>query len=51
MGAKGNAEITVDAIGTPRTAGGVSMTARDLARLGELLNREVRLIRDWVDWP
>ncbi|MGJ7038419.1 CubicO group peptidase (beta-lactamase class C family) [Shinella sp. BE166] len=37
MGAKGNADISVDAIGTPRTAGGVSMTARDLARLGELL--------------
>lgn len=43
MGAKGNADITVDAIGTPRTAGGVSMTARDLARLGELLrNHGVR---------
>lgn len=42
MGA-GNADITVDAIGTPRTAGGVSMTARDLARLGELLrNHGVR---------
>ncbi len=37
MGAKGNADISVDPIGTPRTAGGVSMTARDLARLGELL--------------
>lgn len=40
MGAKGNADITVDAIGTPRTAGGVSMTARDLARLGELLRND-----------
>jgi CubicO group peptidase (beta-lactamase class C family) len=37
MGAKGDANITVDSIGTPRTAGGVSVTARDLARLGELL--------------
>lgn len=40
MGARGNADITVDAIGTPRTAGGVSMTARDLARLGELLRND-----------
>jgi CubicO group peptidase (beta-lactamase class C family) len=40
MGASGNADITVDAIGTPRTAGGVSMTARDLARLGELLRND-----------
>lgn len=37
MGAKNDAYITVDAIGTPRTAGGISMTARDLARVGELL--------------
>jgi CubicO group peptidase (beta-lactamase class C family) len=44
MGAKGNADITVDAIGTPRTAGGVSMTARDLARLGELLRNDGRQI-------
>jgi CubicO group peptidase (beta-lactamase class C family) len=40
MGARGNADVTVDAIGTPRTAGGVSMTARDLARLGELLRND-----------
>lgn len=40
MGAKGNADITVDSIGTPRTAGGASMTARDLARLGELLRND-----------
>ena len=39
MGARGEANITVDAIGTPRTAGGVSVTARDLARLGELLRK------------
>lgn len=37
MGAKGDGSVTVDAIGTPRTAGGVSVRARDLARLGELL--------------
>jgi CubicO group peptidase (beta-lactamase class C family) len=40
MGAKGAADITVDAIGTPRTAGGVSITAHDLARLGELLRND-----------
>jgi CubicO group peptidase (beta-lactamase class C family) len=37
MGAKSDAYVTVDAIGTPRTAGGVCLTARDLARVGELL--------------
>ncbi|MBO3762130.1 serine hydrolase [Ciceribacter sp. L1K22] len=37
MGALGHASITVDAIGTARTAGGMSMRARDLARVGEML--------------
>ncbi|QRM57307.1 serine hydrolase [Sinorhizobium sp. BG8] len=37
MGAKNHAYVTVDAIGTPRTAGGICVTARDLARVGELL--------------
>ncbi|MDR6757046.1 CubicO group peptidase (beta-lactamase class C family) [Mycoplana sp. BE70] len=37
MGAKNDAYVTVDAIGTPRCAGGICMTARDLARVGELL--------------
>ncbi|AYD02610.1 serine hydrolase [Neorhizobium sp. NCHU2750] len=37
MGARNHAYVTVDSIGTPRTAGGVCLTARDLARVGELI--------------
>lgn len=37
MGAYGDAHITVDRAGNPRASGGISMTARDLARLGELV--------------
>ncbi|PTM93509.1 serine hydrolase domain-containing protein [Mycoplana dimorpha] len=37
MGTRNDAYVTVDAIGTPRCAGGICMTARDLARVGELL--------------
>jgi hypothetical protein len=37
MGAESNAEITVDPLGAPRTAGGISVTTSDLARLGQLL--------------
>lgn len=37
MGATGPASITVDRIGSPRAAGGLSVTARDLARFGELV--------------
>ncbi|MCP8895218.1 beta-lactamase family protein [Shinella daejeonensis] len=40
MGAKGDGCVSVDAIGTPRTAGGVCVRARDLARLGELLRMD-----------
>jgi len=40
MGAQGDGCVTVDAIGTPRTAGGVCVRARDLARLGELLRND-----------
>ena len=40
MGAQGDGCVTVDAIGTPRTAGGVCVRARDLARLGELLRKD-----------
>ncbi|MCJ8056630.1 beta-lactamase family protein [Shinella curvata] len=39
LGATQDAEITVDATGAARAAGGVSMTARDLARLGEMMRR------------
>ena len=38
MGARGDAEITVDAAGHPRTAGGMSALAEDLLRLGLLMN-------------
>lgn len=37
MGAECDAEITVDPLGAPRTAGGISVTTSDLARLGQLL--------------
>jgi CubicO group peptidase (beta-lactamase class C family) len=37
MGAKGGAYVTVDRAGTSRAAGGLCMTARDLARFGQLL--------------
>ncbi len=37
MGAKGAAYITVDRAGTARAAGGLCMTARDLARFGQLV--------------
>ncbi|MBC9208976.1 beta-lactamase family protein [Roseomonas aerophila] len=37
MGASGPAYITTDGIGTARASGGLCMTARDLARIGQLL--------------
>lgn len=37
MGARGAACVTVDRAGTARAAGGVCMTTRDLARLGQLV--------------
>lgn len=37
MGAKADGFVTVDREGTARAAGGVSVTARDLARVGELM--------------
>lgn len=37
MGAAGQAYVTVDRVGTARAAGGVCVTARDLARLGQLV--------------
>lgn len=37
MGAQRDAYITVDRLGAPRCAGGVCTTARDLARLGQLI--------------
>ncbi len=37
MGAEGEAYITVDRLGAPRSAGGLCVTGRDLARFGELI--------------
>lgn len=37
IGCHGLVGLTVDAIGTPRAAGGASLTARDLARVGEMM--------------
>jgi CubicO group peptidase (beta-lactamase class C family) len=37
MGAEADAEVTVDRNGTPRAAGGISSTAADLARVGQLV--------------
>ncbi|PAP98367.1 beta-lactamase family protein [Mesorhizobium mediterraneum] len=37
MGTHSDAQITVDRAGNPRASGGISMTARDLARVGELV--------------
>ena len=54
--ARQDAFVTVDAEGTARAAGGVSVTARDLARVGEMLRcggtsaagRRI-VSEDWVD--
>ena len=40
LGAMSDAYVTVDSIGTARAAGGVSTTARDLARLGEAMRND-----------
>lgn len=37
IGAHSSGSVTVDRAGTARAAGGVSMTARDLARVGEMM--------------
>ena len=37
MGAEADAYITVDAEGSPRTAGGICLLPRDLARFGEMM--------------
>ncbi|TIT02563.1 serine hydrolase [Mesorhizobium sp.] len=50
MGAHSDAQITVDRAGNPRASGGISMTARDLARVGELVRTGGRGIvpADWI---
>ena len=40
MGARSDAMITVDRVGTARAAGGMSATARDLALTGELIRQK-----------
>ena len=40
LGARSDAMVTVDRIGTARAAGGMSVTARDLALAGELVRRK-----------
>ncbi len=55
MGAEGEAYITVDRLGAPRTAGGLCVTPRDLLRFGEVmrlrgtLNGKQILPGWWVD--
>src|SRR5690606_8665590 len=39
IGCRGPVALTVDAVGRGRAAGGVSMTARDLARVGEMMRQ------------
>ena len=53
MGARGSAYISVDRVGASRAAGGMCVTARDLARLGELVLNGGRRGDDQVipaDW-
>ena len=51
MGAHSDAAITVDRLGVARAAGGMSVTARDLARLGDLVRVGGRGIvpKRWID--
>ncbi|RWP35109.1 serine hydrolase [Mesorhizobium sp.] len=39
LGAMSEASVTVDMAGTARTAGGISVTPRDLARIGEMMRQ------------
>ncbi|QND72122.1 serine hydrolase domain-containing protein [Tardiphaga robiniae] len=54
LGARQDAYITVDAIGSARTGGGFCMTPRDLARIGEMMrlggiaNGRRIVAQDWV---
>ena len=51
MGAERSAYITVDRLGAPRCAGGMCATARDLARVGQLIAEGGRGIvpADWIE--
>ena len=50
-GAELDAHVTIDREGTPRAAGGLSATPRDLARFGLLLaeRREDVISNEWID--
>lgn len=55
LGGRGAANVTVDRVGTARAAGGISVTARDLARFGQMMldggaagGRQV-VPADWID--
>jgi CubicO group peptidase (beta-lactamase class C family) len=55
MGAERRAYITVDRLGAPRAAGGMCVTTRDLARIGQLLvdsgrRDKVQIVPEsWID--
>jgi hypothetical protein len=51
LGAERSAYITVDRLGAPRCAGGMCVTLRDLARVGQMLVEGGRGIvpREWID--
>ncbi len=51
LGAERSAYITVDRLGAPRCAGGMCATARDLARVGQMLGEGGRDVvpRAWVE--
>jgi hypothetical protein len=43
LGTEFDAYVTVDRVGAPRTAGGICMTLRDLARFGEMVRNSGRV--------
>ena len=48
MGAEASAYVTVDAEGSPRTAGGICVLPRDLARFGEMMRLGGKgILPDW----
>lgn len=51
MQAEAPAQITVDRLGAPRVAGGISMTARSLAQVGQLLVEGGRGVipKSWIE--
>lgn len=49
IGARTSAYITVDRLGAPRTAGGMCVTAEDLARVGQALVEGKVVPQPWID--